>query len=119
MVALPTRSIPQCHAAQRHSGRESRRSLGLAFALGNFGAVSMMVLVLFAFALPGVQDWPFLPEQPLFGIDASANEHDRIVGPIAGIWLVLFILPVLLFTPDGQSSGVTWRQARALAWERL
>ena len=84
---------------------------GLAFALGNFGGVSMMVFVLFAFALPGVQDWDFLPSQPLFSIDQSVNEHDRIVGPIAGIWLILFILPVLLFTPDGRSSGVTWQQA--------
>jgi UMF1 family MFS transporter len=84
---------------------------GLAFALGNFGGVTMMVFVLFAFALPGVQDWSFLPQQPLFGIDQSLNEHDRIVGPIAGIWLVLFILPVLLFTPDGRASGVTWQQA--------
>ena len=84
---------------------------GLAYALGNFGAVSMMVFVLFAFALPGVQDWPFLPEQPLLGIGHSLNEHDRIVGPISGIWLVIFILPVLLFTPDGLSRGITWRQA--------
>ena len=84
---------------------------GLAYALGNFGAVSMMVFVLFAFALPGVQDWPFLPEQPLMGIDHSLNEHDRIVGPISSIWLVIFILPVLLFTPDGLSRGITWRQA--------
>lgn len=84
---------------------------GLAYALGNFGAVSMMVFVLFAFALPGAQDWPFLPEQPLLGIDHSLNEHDRIVGPISGIWLVIFILPVLLFTPDGLSRGITWRQA--------
>ena len=84
---------------------------GLAYALGNFGAVSMMVFVLFAFALPGVQDWPFLPEQPLLGIDHSLNEHDRIVGPISGIWLVIFILPVLLFTPDGLSRGIAWRQA--------
>ena len=84
---------------------------GLAYALGNFGAVSMMVFVLFAFALPGVQDWPFLPEQPLLGIDHSLNEHDRIVGPISSIWLVIFILPVLLFTPDGLSRGITWRQA--------
>ena len=84
---------------------------GLAYALGNFGAVSMMVFVLFAFALPGVQDWPFLPEQPLLGIDHSLNEHDRIVGPISSIWLVIFILPVLLFTPDGLSRGVTWREA--------
>jgi len=84
---------------------------GLAYALGNFGAVSMMVFVIFAFALPGVQDWPFLPEQPLLGIDHSLNEHDRIVGPISGVWLVIFILPVLLFTPDGLSRGITWRQA--------
>ena len=84
---------------------------GMAYALGNFGAVSMMVFVLFAFALPGVQDWPFLPEQPLLGIDHSLNEHDRIVGPISSIWLVIFILPVLLFTPDGLSRGITWRQA--------
>ncbi len=84
---------------------------GLAYALGNFGAVSMMIFVLFAFALPGVHDWPFLPEQPLFGIDHSLNEHDRIVGPISSIWLVTFILPVLLFTPDGLSRGVTWREA--------
>lgn len=84
---------------------------GLAYALGNFGAVSMMVFVLFAFALPGVQDWPFLPEQPLLGIDHSLNEHDRIVGPISGVWLVIFILPVLLFTPDGLNRGITWRQA--------
>ena len=84
---------------------------GLAYALGNLGAVSMMVFVLFAFALPGVQDWPFLPEQPLLGIDHSLNEHDRIVGPISGIWLVIFILPVLLFTPDGLGRGITWRQA--------
>ena len=84
---------------------------GLAYALGNLGAVSMMVFVLFAFALPGVQDWPFLPEQPLLGIDHSLNEHDRIVGPISGVWLVIFILPVLLFTPDGLNRGITWRQA--------
>ena len=84
---------------------------GLAYALGNFGAVSMMVFVLFAFALPGVQDWPFLPVQPLFGIDHSLNEHDRIVGPISSLWLVIFILPVLMFTPDGLSRGITWRQA--------
>ena len=58
-----------------------------------------------------MQDWPFLPEQPLLGIDHSLNEHDRIVGPISGIWLVIFILPVLLFTPDGLSRGITWRQA--------
>ena len=84
---------------------------GVAFALGNLGGVSLMVFVLYAFALPGIQDWSFLPELPWWGIDQSANEQDRIVGPIAGIWMLLFTLPLLLFTPDTPTSGLSLRAA--------
>ena len=65
-----------------------------------------MLFVLFAFALPGTQDWSFLPTQPLFGLDQATHEHDRIVGPITGIWVLLFSLPVLLFTPDGKATNL-------------
>ncbi|MDK1024540.1 MAG: MFS transporter [Gammaproteobacteria bacterium] len=86
---------------------------GLAFALGNVGGLCLMLFVLFAFAMPGTNDWSFLPTEALFGIDQAAHEHDRIVGPIAGVWMFLFTLPVLLFTPDGKSSGIPmWQAAR-------
>lgn len=84
---------------------------GIAFALGNVGGLSLMLFVLFAFAMPGTNDWSFLPAAPLFGIDQATHEHDRIVGPIAGVWMLLFTLPVLLFTPDGLSSGVPMARA--------
>jgi UMF1 family MFS transporter len=77
---------------------------GLAFSLGNVGGLLLMLFVLFAFSLPGTQPWAFLPDAPLFGIDQSLHEHERIVGPIAAVWMALFILPVLLFTPDGRAS---------------
>jgi UMF1 family MFS transporter len=77
---------------------------GLAFSLGNVGGLLLMLFVLIAFSLPGTQPWAFLPDIPLFGIDQSLHEHERIVGPIAGAWMALFILPVLLFTPDGKAS---------------
>ena len=77
---------------------------GIAFSLGNMAAIFLMIFVLIAFALPGTQDWAFLPDAPLFGIDQAANEHDRIVGPLGGVWLVIFVLPILLFTPDGKRS---------------
>ena len=80
---------------------------GLAFSLGNLGGVSLMVFVLFAFALPGVETWSFLPDQPLWGIDQAAHEQDRIVGPISGLWMLVFTLPLLFFTPDTPSSGLT------------
>ena len=79
---------------------------GLAFSIGNVGGLSLMLFVLFAFAMPGTQDWSFLPSEPLFGLDRVSHEHDRIVGPIAGVWMLLFTLPVLLFTPDGKASSL-------------
>ncbi len=86
---------------------------GLAFSLGNVGGLLLMLFVLFAFAMPGTQPWAFLPEVPLFGIDQATHEHDRIVGPIAGLWMALFTLPVLLFTPDGKAStSPMWQVAK-------
>jgi MFS transporter, UMF1 family len=79
---------------------------GLAFSLGNIGGLLLMLFVLFAFSMPGTINWSFLPAEPLFGINQSLNEHDRIVGPIAGVWMFIFTLPLLLFTPDGESSGM-------------
>ena len=84
---------------------------GLAFSVGNVGGLLLMLFVLFAFSMPGTNDWSFIPDAPLFGIDQSQNEHDRIVGPIAGVWMFLFTLPVLLFTPDGRSAGTPMMQA--------
>jgi len=84
---------------------------GLAFSLGNVGGLLLMLFVLFAFSMPGTIDWSFLPAEPLFGIDQASNEHDRIVGPIAGVWMFVFTLPLLLFTPDGKSSNIPLAQA--------
>lgn len=87
---------------------------GLAFSLGNIGGLLLMLFVLLAFSMPGTQPWAFLPEAPLFGIDQSAHEHNRIVGPVAGLWMLLFTLPLLLFTPDGKSSSLPmWQVAQA------
>lgn len=86
---------------------------GIAFSAGNLGGLALMLLVLLAFALPGTSDWPLVPAAPLFGIDQSAHEHDRIVGPIAALWMLVFTLPLLLFTPDGQGASASLRGAVA------
>jgi UMF1 family MFS transporter len=86
---------------------------GLAFSLGNVGGLILMLFVLVAFSLPGTQPWAFLPEAPLFGIDQATHEHNRIVGPIAGAWMLVMTLPILLFTPDGKASqSPMWQLAR-------
>ena len=56
---------------------------GLAFALGNLGGVSLMLLVLFAFALPGTVSLSWIADAPWLGIDQATHQQDRIVGPHA------------------------------------
>ncbi len=84
---------------------------GIAFSAGNLGGLALMLLVLLAFSLPGTTGWTFVPAAPLFGLDQAAHEHDRIVGPIAALWMLVFTLPLLLFTPDGQGRNTPLRDA--------
>ncbi|MCX7063916.1 MAG: MFS transporter [Proteobacteria bacterium] len=86
---------------------------GLGLSLGNAGALIILVAMLYCFALPanGLLTWSFLPDHVLFGLDPTTFEHNRIAGPITAIWLLLFSLPLFLFTPDQTGTGVTARQA--------
>lgn len=78
---------------------------GLGLSLGNLASVLLLVFVLVTIALPGQMDWPFIPDAPLFGLDPAAYEPSRIVAPICAIWLVLFSIPLFLYTPDLTTTG--------------
>jgi UMF1 family MFS transporter len=84
------------------------RLSGLGIATGNLGTLLGLIVMLFGVALPanGITLGGLLPAHPLFGLDPSLHEHDRIAGPVAGLWLVLFTLPLLLWTPDRAATGV-------------
>jgi len=78
---------------------------GLALAFGNFISVAMLAFVLWAFALPGTVDWRFVPATPLFGLDRSAFEPDRIVAPLVAVVFALGALPLFAFVPDVAATG--------------
>ena len=100
--------LPSLATAER-IGRLS----GMGISIGNGGTLLALVIMLFGVALPasGLVDWAFLPDKPLFGLDPDAHEHSRIAGPVAGMWLTIFIIPMLLWTPDRPSTGVSLKQA--------
>jgi UMF1 family MFS transporter len=64
--------------------------------------------MLFGVAMPanGVH-LPFVPDKPLFGLDPATYEHMRVAGPLAGIWMAVFALPMFLLTPDRRNRGLT------------
>ena len=60
-----------------------------------------------------------LPDKPLFGLDPATHEHNRIAGPVAGVWFLIFIVPLLLWTPDRPATGVSARRAVREGLEQL
>jgi len=89
------------------------RVSGLGLTLNNTGSLLVLVGMLAFVALPasGAVDWGFLPDRPLFGLDPERQEHNRIAGPVTGAWLLLFLLPFWLWTPDRPSTGIPVRRA--------
>ncbi len=67
---------------------------GLSYALGSGAGSLLMLLFLVAFLIPhSLFDLPeFLPE--------------RLSGPISAAWMLIFAVPLFLFTPDRPASGM-------------
>jgi UMF1 family MFS transporter len=87
---------------------------GLGLALTNAAGVILLTFMLVAFSLPGKLDWSFIPAHPLFGIDNVVTHQDeRLAGPASAIWLLLFSLPLFLFTPDRPKGKVRLAAAAA------
>ena len=70
---------------------------GFGWGLGYVGGLVALVIVLLGFSLPDV---------PLWGIDKAAHEHDRLVGPLSGLWFAVFVIPLFVWTPDTASRGL-------------
>ena len=50
----------------------------------------------------------------LFGLDAASHAVERITGPASSLWLLVFVVPMFLFTPDhGAAAALVALEARA------
>jgi len=74
---------------------------GLGVALAQASTLLGLSILLYAFMLPGQVDWSFVPTHALFGIGPAQHANSRIAGPFSAVWLLIFSLPLFLFTPDG------------------
>ncbi|MBV9044206.1 MAG: MFS transporter [Alphaproteobacteria bacterium] len=87
---------------------------GLGLSLGNLAGIILLGFMFVAFSAPGNLHWFFIPDHPLFGISRELHTPERLTGPISGIWLAIFALPLFLFTPDKPSTGIPVRRQMAL-----
>lgn len=94
----------------RIGGARMGRLSGIAWGLGYLGGLLALLLVLAGFVLPAT---------PLLGLDRAAGETARIAGPLAAVWLVVFLIPFWVATPDAPAPEPARRGALREALARL
>jgi MFS transporter, UMF1 family len=76
------------------------RLSGTGWATGYVGGILSLILVLGFLAASPDSGRTLFGLKPLFGLDPVTHQGDRISGPLTGLWFVVFVLPMFVFTPD-------------------
>jgi UMF1 family MFS transporter len=78
---------------------------GIGWAAGYVGGLVSLFLVL-ALLIPYADSGKtLLGLPPLIPLDPGTREGDRLIGPFSALWYLVFVLPLLLFTPDRPSTA--------------
>lgn len=75
------------------------RLSGNAWALGYVAGLLTLIVVLTTMA-SNDEGKTLLGTEPLFGINPQDKEGERATGPLTAVWFLLFVIPLLVFTPD-------------------
>lgn len=83
-------------------GPEDRlgRLSGTGWAMGYAGGLISLILMLGFFVADPHTGRTIIGLAPVFGLDPATHEGDRVAGPFAAIWYLIFVVPLFLFTPD-------------------
>lgn len=95
------------------------RLSGTGWAVGYLGGLISLGLTLAFLAADPASGVTLLGHPPLFGLDPALHEGDRITGPLTGLWFLIFVLPMFIFTPDAARSGTGLREAAQGGLSRL
>ena len=92
------------------SAAQVGRISNIAWGLGYLGGMICLIIVVVFLAASPQTGLTIAGLKPLFGLDPGTGEDARVTGPLAAIWYAVFILPMMLFTPDGRR-GMALRPA--------
>lgn len=79
---------------------EIGRISGNGWAFGYTGGLISLVIMLTLLAENAETGKTLIGIDPVFGLDATAREGTRAVGPLTAIWYVIFMIPFVLWVRD-------------------
>ncbi len=98
--------------------KEVGRISGSGAALGYWGGVVSLVIMLALFVEDPATGLTRLGNPPLFGLDGTMLEGTRAVGPFIAIWFAIFMVPFFLFVRDEKQTTRQKTQVSAV-WRDL
>jgi UMF1 family MFS transporter len=82
------------------SGRRLGTLSGIGWATGYVGGLVSLALIAGLVVADPSTGKTLLGLKPVIPLDPAAREGDRLIGPFSGLWYLIFVLPLFLFTPD-------------------
>ena len=96
------------------------RVSGSGFAFGYLGGFVSLAAMLLLFAENAETGKTLIGLDPALGLDASAREGTRAVGPLTAIWFAVAMIPFFLWVRDPRPVGaIPVGRAIARAWPEL
>ncbi len=98
------------------------RLSGTGWAVGYAGGLLSLALVAGLIVSDPTTGKTVLGLDPIIKLDTSVREGDRLVGPFAAVWYLLFMIPFFLFVPDTHkppAPGQVKRTALAELWDTI
>jgi len=89
------------------------RLSGYGWGMGYCGGLVALFAVL-AISMPAMFGLAPNNDRPLLGLDPASHELERLIGPASALWLIVFVIPMFLFTPDEAKQKISLWQA---AWQ--
>lgn len=94
------------------------RLSGLGWGMGYIGGLIALFAVLIV-SRPELLGIAVPDGEALFGLSLASHAVERLTGPASALWLILFVLPMFLFTPDVPRTGSSGRDAAAAGLGQL
>jgi UMF1 family MFS transporter len=82
------------------SGRRLGTLSGIGWATGYVGGLVSLALIAGLVVADPSTGKTLLGLKPVIPLDPATREGDRLIGPFSGLWYLIFVLPLFLFTPD-------------------
>lgn len=79
---------------------EIGRLSGVGWATGYAGGLVSLAIMAGLVVGDSTTGKTILGLEPLFALDHTAHDGDRLVGPFSAVWFALFVIPFFLFVPD-------------------